>query len=215
MTPPSVGLPDPRAPLYLTGFGPFPGVAVNPTAAVARMLDGADIHGRRVVADVLPVAWQAAATHVAAAVARLRPQAIVHLGVAVGARALRVEQNACNRLAFRVADVTGAQPQGEPCDAGLPPDATLATRFDAAALVLALQAAGLDAALSVDAGAYVCNATYFASLRRQGQGGPPVVFLHVPELGAGWGLGHLATAARVVLGVVAHGQQAAISRQGA
>lgn len=197
-------MPEPeRKTLYLTGFGAFPGVTDNPTAAVARILDGAAVAGCVVMAEVLPVAWRAAAAQVEASVARLQPLAILHLGLAVDATTLRLEQNATNRLAFRVADVAGAQPQGEPVTLDLPLDTVLATAVDLAAVVAALTDAGLIADASTDAGSYVCNATYFGSLLRQAVGGPMVLFLHVPALGQGWGLGHLLTATKVVLEAMA------------
>ena len=67
-----------------------------------------------------------------------------------------------------------------------------------AELVAALTDAGVPAALSYDAGAYVCNATLYRSL--YANAAPRVGFVHVPPQGkAGFARARLAEAASIAL----------------
>ena len=46
------------APVLVTGFEPFGGDVVNPSAEIARALDGRVIAGRSVIGAVLPCVFQ-------------------------------------------------------------------------------------------------------------------------------------------------------------
>ena len=194
--------------LLLTGFGPFPGVADNPTAAMARALDGLQLPGMQLVSAVLPVAHPASGQEVARLCALHQPAAVLHLGVAQQADLVRIEQLACNELSFRVPDTAGAQPQAMPIDPSLPLDAELSVPWPVGGLWAALSLAGLPAALSDDAGRYVCNATFWQSLRA----GQRALFVHVPPVGAlapdgtPWTLERLVQVATVVVQWMAAGR---------
>ena len=56
---------------------------------------------------------------------------------------------------------------------------------------------GVPLRLSVDAGGFVCDTTYWAAL---GTGAPRVAFLHLPPTGGAWTPGRLATVVEAVLG---------------
>ncbi len=171
----------------VTGFGPFPGVDDNPTAAVVAVIDrlagaeiaGAEIARAEIVTAVLPVSWRRGPAALLAALDAVRadhgpPDVVLHLGVAVGADRLRVERLAA--AACRQAlDVDGALPDSTPSGAE--------ARFDVEALARHLVNADLPAAVSDDAGAYLCNAIFAAGLRWAGPHGALVAFLHVPMPG--------------------------------
>jgi pyroglutamyl-peptidase len=90
------------APLILvTGFGPFAGLKQNPSALVAHDVSRARVPGVRLVARVLPVSYAGAEARVAALCRRLHPDAVLSLGVAIGAPVIRVETTALNRADFR------------------------------------------------------------------------------------------------------------------
>ena len=91
--------------LYLTGFGPFPGVEINPTEALARQLDGLHFGSLRVQSEVLPVAFDRAANQTRAALSTICPEYIVHLGVATTAETLRLETRAVNCADTNLHDV--------------------------------------------------------------------------------------------------------------
>ena len=85
--------------LLLTYFGPFPGVPVNPTVALAegsvRALNTArpDL---RVVACELPVSYNGSSTALRTALQDVQPDALISLGVAVGRDVVSLEQVAIN-----------------------------------------------------------------------------------------------------------------------
>jgi pyroglutamyl-peptidase len=169
--------------VLLTGFGPFGSVVDNPSAAIARALDGERVSGREVRALVLPPSFVRARALVSAALEAHEVDLLLHLGVAETSAAFRVERVGRNRDAARIADVDGARPSG-----AIVEDApeVLPVSIDLTAVVAALHASGEAAAASDDAGAYVCNHVLFTSLVRarvaaRGRSGRlRVGFLHVP-----------------------------------
>jgi pyroglutamyl-peptidase len=166
--------------IMLTGFEPWADHEANPAQQLVARLDGWRAPEVQAVGLVLPVARAAATAAVAAALRDLRPDAVVHLGLAAGRPALTVERWAHNLADFVVPDNAGAQPRDEP----LREDGQwrLASRLSVAAAVGALRAGGVPAAPSDSAGSFVCNAVLYGTLqwaaahRYDG----PVGFVHLP-----------------------------------
>jgi pyroglutamyl-peptidase len=171
-----------RPRVLLTGFGPFPGVADNPSAWLAETLAqraapdaDAELHAR-----ILPTAWQDAQL-MPRLCQELQPRVMIHFGVSERARTFRIERSAHNRAARR-ADAHGL----------MPPASTIradgADRFDtevpAASLAAHLRACGVAAASSRSAGSYLCNFLYYHSLAwARGQADPRLaLFVHIPSL---------------------------------
>ena len=168
-----------RRTILVTGFGAFPGVPSNPTAAILHDLErhrkrlarlGVALHG-----VLLPVRYADADDTLRAAVAALKPDVILHLGVAARRRKISVETLAVNRASPLHFDSAGQRPH-QILERGAPHQ--LRARVPAASLATATRAAGHAAALSIDAGDYVCNATLYRSLLWRLA--PEVGFLHVP-----------------------------------
>lgn len=165
--------------LLVTGFGAFPGAPRNPSADVARLLQRstpefarADV---RLRVAVLPVVHDIAPA-LETLTAREKPDAILHLGLAARRRRVSVETRALNRASTLRPDARGrfcARLALRPGDAF----ARRAT-WPAGAFVVALRGQGIKAALSVDAGDYVCNAALWASL---GARAIPTLFVHMPR----------------------------------
>lgn len=165
--------------LLVTGFGAFPGAPRNPSADVARLLQRstrrlarADV---RLRIAVLPVVHDIAPP-LATLVARERPDAILHLGLAARRRRVSVETRARNRGATLKPDAAGRFRTL----LALEPGAGGARRstWPARAFVAALRREGVEAELSNDAGDYVCNAALWASL---GARAIPTLFVHIPR----------------------------------
>ncbi len=165
------------APLVLvTGFGPFAGLRHNPSAFVARDVGRARVPGARLAARVLPVSYAGAEARVVALCRRLRPDAVLSLGVAIGSPVIRVETTALNRADFRVADARGYVAETTPSPHGAA--ARLAT-YDARAVLKALRGTGVPAAISHHAGTHLCNLTLYHFLSAL-PSDRPVGFLHLP-----------------------------------
>ena len=169
--------------LYLTGFGPFPGVEINPTEALARQLDGLQFGSLRVQSDVLPVAFDRAASQTRAALTAISPEYIVHLGVATTAETLRLETRAVNCADTNLHDIDAdadapRKPGTRSLISDLPREHFCETRVPLGPLLETLNGAGFPTQISDDAGRYVCNSTYFHSLKAHSK----VLFVHVPPV---------------------------------
>jgi pyroglutamyl-peptidase len=202
---PRISVPSIRATvaapkLLVTGFGPFPGAPENPTEALVRALaaETADTFGASACrAVVLPTEYRRSWTALRGLYARFRPDLVVHFGVSGKADAIMIERLGRCRTALDVPDAAGHAPiSGRARRSG--PD-TLAATLPVEAILAALLAAKIPAALSDDAGAYVCNATLYRSLGAAPTG-RLVGFVHVPPLGVnGFAPARLHEAAAIIL----------------
>lgn len=156
-----------RYEVLFTGFEPFLDVVHNPSFDVA--VAAAQAYGEGAKALELPVTFSAAR---AFAGQPASVELLVCLGVSRRRRA-EVEWGASN-MAGKRADNDGVHGAGP-----LWPNEP--ERRDSATAAAFLQALGDDVGRSEDAGAYVCNALYYETLRAHEAGGPPTVFIHVPR----------------------------------
>lgn len=198
--------------ILLTGFEPFGGERVNPSALVAQSLDGERIGGWPVSSLVLPCVFGDAIDALLQALAAQRPALVLCLGQAGGREGVSVERIAVNRDDARIPDNTGAQPMDRPVVPGAP--AAYFSRLPVKALVSALQADGMAAAESLSAGSFVCNHLFYGLMhalrrRRSVQAG----FVHLPwlpEQAAAHASAHslpLQTQVHAVRGLLATAQQ--------
>jgi pyroglutamyl-peptidase len=169
------------APILVTGFEPFGGGAINPSAEVARALHGRTIGGVRVVGVVLPCVFGAAIDALRDALDRHRPPLVLALGQAAGRAGFSLERVAINVDDARIADNAGAQPIDVPVVARGAPAyfATLPIK----AMCAALREAGHPAEVSNSAGTFVCNHVFYGLQhalrhRRSVRSG----FMHLPLL---------------------------------
>ena len=169
--------------LLLTYFGPFPGVPVNPTVALAegavRALNTArpDL---RVVARELPVSYDGSSAALRAALQEVQPDALISLGVAVGRDAVSLEQVAINLDSAGIEDNDGDRR----CDEPIVPDGREAyfSSLPVRASFERLRAAGEPVEISYTAGTYVCNHVFYEGQRITRELGLsiPAGFVHVP-----------------------------------
>lgn len=166
--------------LLVTGFEPFAGHATNPSAEVAKALDGRRIGPWVVCSAVLPVHHVDAARDVAALLDEHGPGAVVHLGLAAGRARLALERVAVNVMDYEVADAAGYRARGEPCVAGGP--AAYFSTLPLDAMLAAVLADGIPAYVSNTAGTYLCNQTLYTTLHRIATGRRPTLagFVHLP-----------------------------------
>lgn len=166
--------------ILLTGFEPFGTYAENPSADVAKALDGRTVGAGVVRSAVLPVDHARAAVRVVELVDELAPEAIVHLGLA-GARArIALERVAVNVMDFEIADNAGYRAAGEPCVAGGP--AAYFSTLPLGPILEALTADGVPAYVSASAGTYLCNQTFYTTRHLLEARGvrTPAGFIHLP-----------------------------------
>lgn len=164
------------APLLVTGFGPFPGMPDNPSAALARRIAASPrlraVLGRPARVLVLRTAYSALPEMLAPALAQ-EPAAVLMIGVAGRSRCPRVEDCARGRASRLRPDTSGRVAVPEPSAA--PP--LLRSRGAARALAC-LRRHGIAVRASHDAGRYLCDAAYHRALCAN----PDALFVHVPPV---------------------------------
>jgi pyroglutamyl-peptidase len=168
--------------ILVTGFGPFPGAPFNPTMPLVDRLtelrrpalDGVTLTGH-----IFHVTYQTVDRELPELIAKLRPQALLMFGLASRTGYLRIETRARNAVSTHLPDADGNRAQASSIV-----HAADAMPFGShtASLLRAARATGIDARLSRDAGAYLCNYLSWRAIEATRQVGGPVLasFIHVP-----------------------------------
>lgn len=174
--------------LLVTGFGPFPGIRVNPTERLARRLSQSGRFRRigiDVAAHVFPTRWATVARDLAGVIAREKPDAVLHLGVAGRRRKISIEMIARPSPSTISPDAGGSSAALSKHPTQKRAAASFSIAAPAQQLLAGLDRAGAAAHLSPSAGRYLCNALYHhsLSLRADERATRPTVFIHVPMPG--------------------------------
>lgn len=176
-------MPNSRATVLLTGFGPFPSVPANATSLlVPRIADAARVAYPGIAFEVrtLPTEWAAGLAHLDDLYDSLAPTVALHFGVSSRARGFEVEARGVNRCAF-VPDAAGFFPDTPT----LSEDGAdhLVSTVPVSAIVARLRNRGLPAFVSRDAGAYLCNAALYSALdkARRNARDDRIGFVHIPS----------------------------------
>jgi pyroglutamyl-peptidase len=168
--------------ILVTGFEPFLDYRVNPTARLVGDLDGASFAGVMVAGAVLPVHFERGDAAFVEAFERVRPDAVICLGLAGEIETVRVERVALNIDEAFNPDSDGVVRRGLPIEAAGPVGYWSTLPVDR--LVERLTAAGLPAETSRDAGGYLCNHVFFRACHLIAARGLdlPCGFVHFPPL---------------------------------
>lgn len=170
--------------LILTGFGPFPDVPENASSTLVPdlgRLARQEFPRLRIVTRILPTEWSAGPKRLLALIRSERPTLTLQFGVTNEAQGFRIETRAQNRCG-ETADATSALPPALTLVANGPSalKATIPTRD----IVRRLNAQGVPAELSRDAGNYLCNAVFYHALAALQDGGTSEAtcgFIHIPR----------------------------------
>jgi pyroglutamyl-peptidase len=168
--------------ILITGFEPFGGSDVNPSAEAVRRLKSTRITGAKITTTILPVASGQASRRMVNALRRVKPDAVVCLGESGKAACITIERLAANLCDYRIADNKGTTVIDEPVinDGPAAYFATLPVR----AMSAAIRDIGIPAELSMSAGTFLCNEVMYALLHETVTRGPvvPAGFIHLPQL---------------------------------
>lgn len=151
--------------VLITGFGPFGSHSINPSWEGARGVDGRVIEGHKVVAVRLPVDFREVFSQLPDLIKTHDPAVVIHFGVfATGP--LLLERQARNKIGT-LNDISGYHP----VDGRIVADGPMmySTRLPEAELLQGMPAAGFEMRPSEDAGAYVCEFTFYSELYFQDQ----------------------------------------------
>lgn len=165
----------------VTGFEPYGGMNLNPSAEIARRMDGAKVGGVSVVGRLLPVDIAKLDAALKDALADVDPVAVILLGLAPGETCIRLERVALNLADFPIPDNAGAKARDQVLDGQ--GDTALTSRLPLRTIEKRLLGMGIPTRLSESAGTYLCNASMYWALswlpRRV-----PCGFIHLPLLPA-------------------------------
>ena len=168
--------------LLITGFEPFGGESINPSALAAQRLAEEGFAGVEASWLVLPVVRYRCVERVVETIERGRPEVVVMLGQAGGRMRVTPERVAINVDDFRRPDNAGNQPVDEPHVPGGP--AAYFCGLPVKEMVRRMREAGVPAAVSNTAGTYLCNHVSYGVLHAIATRGLPVRagYTHVPYL---------------------------------
>ena len=170
--------------ILVTGFGPFPGAPFNPTGPLVQKLTRlrrpclADV---KIIPYIFPTGYAAVDRDLPRLLAKHKPDALLMFGLAPRAKTIRIETRARNSVSL-LPDAGGVALRRLTIAAGGP--AALAMPAPVHRLLAAVRAAGVPAALSRDAGRYLCNYLCWRAAESAGKKGGPqlAAFVHVPKI---------------------------------
>jgi len=188
-----------RGTILVTGFGPFPGAPVNPTESLMQTLARDHLPRAKIVTHVFRTSYATVDQELPTLLTRCRPDALLMFGLAAATPHIRIETWARNSIA-PLTDAAGQIPDLRVIAPGR------ASRFAmptlSRSLLAAARRARVPAAISTDAGDYLCNYLCWqaAVAVRQRRGPRLAAFIHVPE---GLPASDLVRAGRVFLKLIA------------
>jgi pyroglutamyl-peptidase len=140
--------------VLLTGFEPFGEAALNPSGEIVKQISGDNI-----VTAILPVAYTRSAAVLLALIEEHKPDVVISLGQAEGRTQITPERIAINLDDARLADNEGMLRSDLPIIVGGPTayESTLPIKE----FVDAINASGVPAAVSLSAGAFLCNHIFY------------------------------------------------------
>ena len=159
--------------ILLTGFEPFGKATLNPSGEIVKQISGDNI-----VTAILPVAYAQSAEKLLALIAEHNPDVVISLGQAEGRKHISPERIAINLDDARLADNEGVIRNDVPIIAGGPVayESTLPIKD----IVKAINDAGVPAAISLSAGAFLCNHVFYVAQDHFRDTKVRSGFVHVP-----------------------------------
>ena len=142
--------------ILLTGFEPFGTATSNPSGEIVKQISGDNI-----VTAILSVAYTQSAERLLALIAEHKPDVVICLGQAEGRTHISPERIAINLDDARLADNEGVIRNDVPIIASGPVayESTLPVKD----IVKAINDAGVPAAVSLSAGAFLCNHVFYVA----------------------------------------------------
>ena len=159
--------------VLLTGFEPFGKASSNPSGEIVKQISGDNI-----VTAILPVAYAQSAERLLALIAEHNPDVVICLGQAEGRTQITPEKVAINLDDARLADNEGVlRNDAKILEDG--PDAYFST-LPIKEIVEAIKAVGVPAAVSLSAGAFLCNHVFYVAQNKFAGTKIRSGFVHVP-----------------------------------
>ena len=159
--------------ILLTGFEPFGTATSNPSGEIVKQISGENI-----VTAILPVAYAQSAERLLSLIEQLNPDVVICLGQAEGRTQITPEKVAINLDDARLADNEGVlRNDVKIIEHG--PDAYFST-LPVKDMVEAVKTQGIPAAVSLSAGAFLCNHVFYVAQNKFAGSNVRSGFVHVP-----------------------------------
>ena len=159
--------------ILLTGFEPFGTATSNPSGEIVKQ-----INGENIVTAILPVAYAQSAERLLSLIEQHNPDVVICLGQAEGRTQITPEKVAINLDDARLADNEGVlRNDVKIIEHG--PDAYFST-LPVKDMVEAMKAQGIPAAVSLSAGAFLCNHVFYVAQNKFAGSNVRSGFVHVP-----------------------------------
>jgi pyroglutamyl-peptidase len=159
--------------VLLTGFEPFGTATSNPSGEIVKQISGDNI-----VTAILPVAYAQSGERLLQLIAEHNPDVVICLGQAEGRTQITPEKVAINLDDARLADNQGVlRHDVKILESG--PDAYFST-LPVNEIVEAIKARGVPAAVSLSAGAFLCNHVFYIAQNKFAGTKVRSGFVHVP-----------------------------------
>ena len=159
--------------VLLTGFEPFGKASLNPSGEIVKQISGDNI-----VTAILPVAYAQSAERLLGLIAEHNPEVVICLGQAEGRKEITPERVAINLDDARLADNEGVL-RNDVKILNDGPDAYFST-LPVKEIVEAIKAAEVPAAVSLSAGAFLCNHVFYVAQNKFAGTKVRSGFVHVP-----------------------------------
>jgi pyroglutamyl-peptidase len=142
--------------ILLTGFEPFGKATSNPSGEIVKQ-----ISGKNIVTAILPVTYAKSAECLLTLIREHNPDVVICLGQAEGRTQITPERIAINLDDARLADNQGVMRNEMPIvlDGPVAYESTLPIKE----IVKAINVAGVPAAVSLSAGAFLCNHVFYVA----------------------------------------------------
>ena len=159
--------------ILLTGFEPFGTASSNPSGEIVKQISGDNI-----VTAILPVAYAQSAERLLSLIEQHKPDVVICLGQAEGRTAITPERVSINLDDAPLADNEGVlRNDVKILQDG--PDAYFST-LPVNEIVAAIKAQGIPAAVSLSAGAFLCNHVFYVAQNKFAGSDVRSGFVHVP-----------------------------------
>ena len=159
--------------VLLTGFEPFGKATLNPSAEIVKRISEPNV-----VTAILPVAYAQSAERLISLINEHNPDVVICLGQAEGRKEITPERVAINLDDARLADNEGVlRNDVKILEEG--PEAYFST-LPVKDFVEAIKAKGVPAAVSLSAGAFLCNHVFYVAQNKFANSHVRSGFVHVP-----------------------------------
>ena len=157
----------------ITGFEAFGKASLNPSGEIVKRISGENI-----VTAVLPVAYKSSASALLALIEEHSPDIVIMLGQAEGRNQITAERIAINLDDARIPDNEGVLRLNQEITEGGP--VAYRSTLPVEEIVDALKNADIPAAISLSAGAFLCNHIFYVAQNKYEGSSVRSGFIHVP-----------------------------------